>query len=362
MIIQHIIRLCKAWFERRLDFFARQCNGDGQSTNSGRMSSLQQASQSEQAIFGIGTCQRPNRPDDELGEDGDGHENGVPDLLETESSSRKFACPFLKYNPEKYRDCRGCILGGWLTVHRVKEHVYRKHRLPKFKCGRCCQDFRTSTQLLDHQRADDPCVLKTEEAQDGINEDQFQALRSRKRPRGGLSEEEKWIGVYKIIFPDEDLVPSPYHDFTFEQLGERRGSDSNSAAFVRDLGDHARRELPRLMRPRLESMLDQVIEESLTPDRIVELAQGIFQQILQTFNEAQATPNPQESNEDEAEHISLEAVDTQGIDHIHIAEDYPSLGLSSGIGFGLLGDQQNMLDGIFLDSVKDSFESYGLHF
>lgn len=120
MIIQHIIRLCKAWFERRLDFFVRQCNGDGQSANSGRMSSLRQASQSEQAIFGIGTRQRPNRRDDELGEDGDGHRNRVPDLLETESSSRKFACPFLKYNPEKYRDCRGCILGGWLTVHRVK--------------------------------------------------------------------------------------------------------------------------------------------------------------------------------------------------------------------------------------------------
>lgn len=37
------------------------------------------------------------------------------------------------------------------------------------------------------------------------------------------------------------------------------------------------------MRPRLEDMLDQVIEEGLTPDRLVNLAQGVFQQILQTF-------------------------------------------------------------------------------
>lgn len=109
-------------------------------------------------------------------------------------------------------------------------------------------------------------------------------------------------------------------------------------------------------------MLDQVIEESLTPDRIVELAQGVFQQILQTFNEAQAAPNPLENNEDEAEHISLEAVDAEGINHIHIEEDDPILGLSPDMGFGLLGDQQNLLDGIFLDSVKDSFQSYGLHF
>lgn len=123
MIIQHIIRLCKAWLERRLDILAHQCNGDGQSANSDQMSSLQQANQSEQAAFGMRTCpppERPDGPDDELGEDGDGHEKGMPDLLETESSSRKFACPFLKYNPGKYRNCRGCILGGWLTVHRVK--------------------------------------------------------------------------------------------------------------------------------------------------------------------------------------------------------------------------------------------------
>lgn len=109
-------------------------------------------------------------------------------------------------------------------------------------------------------------------------------------------------------------------------------------------------------------MLDQVIEESLTPDRIVELAQGVFQQILQTFNEAQASPNPPENNAGDAEHILLEAVDAEGIDHIHTTRNDPNLGLSSDIGFGLLGDEQDILDGVFLDTVKDSFGNYVLDF
>ncbi|KAH7161685.1 hypothetical protein EDB81DRAFT_351862 [Dactylonectria macrodidyma] len=88
--------------------------------------------------------------------------------------------------------------------------------------------------------------------------------------------------MYKVIFPDEDVVPFPW------QLNEK---DHDAKSLVRDLGDHARRELPRLMRPRLEDMLDRVIEESFTSDRIVELAQGVFQDILQTFRHVQADPN-----------------------------------------------------------------------
>lgn len=33
---------------------------------------------------------------------------------------RKFACPFLKHDPEKYRKLRPCAWTGWSSVHRVK--------------------------------------------------------------------------------------------------------------------------------------------------------------------------------------------------------------------------------------------------
>jgi hypothetical protein len=47
------------------------------------------------------------------------------------------------------------------------------------------------------------------DARDGFTEEQFQRLKG----RGGLyrkaSEEEKWIEVYKILFPGISDIPSP---------------------------------------------------------------------------------------------------------------------------------------------------------
>jgi hypothetical protein len=60
-------------------------------------------------------------------------------------------------------------------------------------------------------------------------------------------------------------------------------ADVQNTGFLNGLGDYARRELPRLLRPRLEDMLLRVIEEGLDSDKVVDLAQGAFQQILQNY-------------------------------------------------------------------------------
>ncbi len=44
------------------------------------------------------------------------------------------------------------------------------------------------------------------------------------------------------------------------------------------------------MRPRLTDMLESVIEEGLTSDRVLDLAQKVFQQILQSFKESGTAP------------------------------------------------------------------------
>jgi hypothetical protein len=37
----------------------------------------------------------------------------------------RFACPFFKRDPRKYRHCRGCTGPGWHSVHRLKYFVSR---------------------------------------------------------------------------------------------------------------------------------------------------------------------------------------------------------------------------------------------
>lgn len=53
-------------------------------------------------------------------------------------------------------------------------------------------------------------VVQDDAIQEGISEDQLIQLKSRKR--GGHkadSEYDKWVNVYKILFPEEIPIPSP---------------------------------------------------------------------------------------------------------------------------------------------------------
>jgi hypothetical protein len=83
--------------------------------------------------------------------------------------------------------------------------------LPKFQCNRCREIFESTIQLSDHQRLEIPCETRAEEPRDGIDDAQLQLLRSKKKLPGKkeMSEEEKWTNVYRIIFPNDDPVPSP---------------------------------------------------------------------------------------------------------------------------------------------------------
>lgn len=126
-----------------------------------------------------------------------------------------FACPFLKHNPRKYQSCMGRM---WPAVHRVKEHLYRRHQLPEFQCLRCYKTFTNSDGLNIHHKQPIPCDVVDHKVADGISQLQVMRLKSRRRNRFA-SEEDKWRDMYKIVFPLEEIPPSPY--YTYE--------DANSA-------------------------------------------------------------------------------------------------------------------------------------
>ncbi|KAH7635958.1 hypothetical protein B0T09DRAFT_252886 [Sordaria sp. MPI-SDFR-AT-0083] len=121
---------------------------------------------------------------------------------------RKFACPFCQHNPAKYRTVKTCCGPGWDSVHRVKEHIYRRHSL-KNTCPRCYEQFKTDDDLKSHQRAETPCRLRKDNVPEVITDEQDKKLHARAKP--GLSEEDKWNDMYRIIFPGPvgSKIPSP---------------------------------------------------------------------------------------------------------------------------------------------------------
>ncbi|KAK4212716.1 hypothetical protein QBC37DRAFT_465181 [Rhypophila decipiens] len=129
--------------------------------------------------------------------------------------SLKFACPYFKYNKTKYKSWRGCPGPGWPDVHRVKEHLYRRHRQPKYRCNRCWQPFEDEQTIIEHQRNVNSCPLKPMEPVEGFDTGQEARLKSRKKAITELSEVEKWKATFRILFPhvDDPDIPSPFYEY-----------------------------------------------------------------------------------------------------------------------------------------------------
>ncbi|OCK79198.1 hypothetical protein K432DRAFT_355440 [Lepidopterella palustris CBS 459.81] len=134
-------------------------------------------------------------------------ENHLEDEL---GNSRKLACPYFKRNPRKYQKFRSCPGPGWDTVHRLKEHLYRRHALP-LRCPRCYQPFQNDAALNEHHRARQGCEVREEDPTEGFDKEQENKLKSRKRRQPDRSEEDRWRHVYRILFPDDipSAMPSP---------------------------------------------------------------------------------------------------------------------------------------------------------
>ncbi|OJD34204.1 zinc finger c2h2-type protein [Diplodia corticola] len=126
--------------------------------------------------------------------------------------SKKLACPYYKQNPRKEGRPVACVHPGFSSVARLKEHLYRIHRLP-IECPRCQEHFSSEQERTVHLSASQRCTPQPRISNaEGFDKDQELKLRTKKRSKGDGDEEEKWRGVFKILFPDValDKVPSAY--------------------------------------------------------------------------------------------------------------------------------------------------------
>ncbi|KXH35482.1 hypothetical protein CSAL01_01563 [Colletotrichum salicis] len=189
-------------------------------------------------------------------ENNDRNRNKKRTKTDEDDDRRKFACPFYKHDPARYKSHRTCVGPGWHEIHRMKEHIYRKHRV--FTCTRCFEAFKSDGQLQDHLRAVVACSVRDKKTRKldpsaGLDQDTEKHLRARATSKkDGV---DKWYEVYYILFPgtqDVDNPPSPWYDET--------AGDSNSEALKRQYVKFLRREMPNMIQRELESELDRHFE------------------------------------------------------------------------------------------------------
>ncbi|RYC53911.1 hypothetical protein CHU98_g12298 [Xylaria longipes] len=133
------------------------------------------------------------------------------------STPRMFACPFSKRSGDKYLTTKDwkCCLGpnpGW-TIHRLKEHLYRKHTSRNYQCPRCLAEFEDNSDLHQHQRSTTPCLIHTNTESEIERIDAGQIIKLKKKSRR-FSDEEKWNDIYRIVFRLDSTadLPSPYYE------------------------------------------------------------------------------------------------------------------------------------------------------
>ena len=133
--------------------------------------------------------------------------SGDPDSeSKNNNNTLRYACPFAKHDPVRYRHVKTCCGPGWGDPHRVKEHVYRRHSL-RNACNRCFEFFGDAKALKEHHRSKTPCHLRDKPPTDVISDEQEEKLRARAKPNAPAGE--KWEDMYRIIFPGVTRVPSP---------------------------------------------------------------------------------------------------------------------------------------------------------
>ncbi|KAK3361472.1 hypothetical protein B0T24DRAFT_641663 [Lasiosphaeria ovina] len=228
------------------------------------------------------------------GDDDRGKPTDATSRTQLEDRLRRFACPFYKMYPKSEGLHKSCQGPGWGSVHRVKEHIYRRHQRPTFHCTRCLVSFANEENLAEHIRGEVRCENRTappDEETLFISQSQGQALRKRKKD---VPEEERWTTVFQIIFPDvpADHIPSPYHESCQDSLP--------SSAILSEFCEFLAQQLPSRIAADVNNHL-RVHQPPLAPHGIhgdmTEIFRSTVREVINEFLPAlqAASPGPGEN-------------------------------------------------------------------
>ncbi|KAL0941189.1 uncharacterized protein CTRU02_203952 [Colletotrichum truncatum] len=265
LFIKIFMAKVEEWFDENVCTLEEANDNDGQTPSGSRSSGnrgMKRPASSGKLNPG---SKRHHRDDDPEDQKSDNEEEEDRDRgqkrAKTANDKRKFACPFFKYDQARYKDQRTCCGPGWHEIHRLKEHLYRQHRL--FTCSRCLEHFKNQKQLEAHQRATVPCKLREagSRAKDpgaGMSAETEKQVKSRKSGKQHEDNVSKWYELYHILFPGriakEDL-PSPWYDTPGSSNGKKGLSADEDLR--RQYEHFLRREVPIMIRQQLEACIDE---------------------------------------------------------------------------------------------------------
>ncbi|KAI0909173.1 hypothetical protein F4823DRAFT_563177 [Ustulina deusta] len=198
------------------------------------------------------------------GNEGGGGEHSCDRRHRDSGRRRLLACPFYKKNPQRYQICSKYILR---RIKDVKQHIYRHHCKPELDCPRCSQNFKCSSERDNHIW--EGCILKEVPNFDSIISDS-QKTKLRSYGSRGMSIEQQWMELWKVIFPGAKLPRSPHieNDQT-ELLSCLRSywEDNAGEIFARSLGEQETKSLsPTLIRRIGDIILDHFETNSTSWD------------------------------------------------------------------------------------------------
>jgi hypothetical protein len=162
----------------------------------------------------------------------------------------------------------------------TREHLYRRHLLPP-QCHRCCITFANDVTLREHQRDPRGCEVNEQIPLEGFDKDQERRLKSKKRSQTYQTEEEKWKGVYRILFPDDGEADIPIPYIEYQPCTGQTAEPSNIASFQ----EFSRLELPRLVRRTLEVIIEQEAQplEEKMKERLVDVVKECQNHLVSMF-------------------------------------------------------------------------------
>ncbi|KEF51929.1 uncharacterized protein A1O9_11919 [Exophiala aquamarina CBS 119918] len=157
--------------------------------------------------------ERDSPSDDEEGA-ADGGPHPKRKRRSPEKSARLFACPFAKFDPERYserniieKNYRKCSSKYLRDIARLKQHLYRTHQRPEWYCGNCYQNFDSREQLNEHNRERPPCDRSTARYEEMMTDNQLKEIK-RRSPEN--SQHQMWYKIFQLLFPDAPRPISPY--------------------------------------------------------------------------------------------------------------------------------------------------------
>ncbi|KAG7287262.1 hypothetical protein NEMBOFW57_006769 [Staphylotrichum longicolle] len=127
------------------------------------------------------------------------------------------------------------------------------------------------------------CEVQAFSVPDGLTKDQERLLKKKRKQAG--SQVDRWKEMYRILFPDDDEndIPEPY-----DEDDPRMTWEAHRAQEFDQYERYLRRELPRLVRQRLEVAASDISSGPLETElrnRLVDIVRDSQSHLFQLYRE-----------------------------------------------------------------------------